>query len=142
MSCTNTYARYSTNLTACASISVCLTTLVAVKVAYETYAFKDHSQFYVVYGLLALSMTFWLPSLLSQIINDEQLVSFNLYALQATNPCGILEIWLFCWTYYTGIMDSTNMRVAPDLESKMQRWLINGMVWVSTAVVFGFTFHY
>lgn len=39
-------------------------------------------------------------------------------------------------------MDSTNMRVAPDLESKMQRWLINGMVWVSTAVVFSFTFHY
>ena len=56
--------RYNMTLNVTGIINVSLTTLVALKVGYETYKYKDKSQFYTVYGLIALSMGSWLPLLI------------------------------------------------------------------------------
>lgn len=137
-------ARFNNTLLSTGIINVTLTALVALKVGYETYAYRDRSQFFTVYALIALSMGQWLPLLLNQTNNTPGATypHLNLFALFSCNPSGIMEIWLFCWTYYIGIMDSTNMRVYIDTATKAARWGINGTIWLLTLGMFGANYHF
>lgn len=57
---------------------------------------------------------------------------FGLFCFSAANPASTWEIWLFCWTYYTGIVDSTNMRTEIDQCTKIIRYTTQAIVWCGT----------
>ena len=66
----------------------------------------------------------------------------GLLCFSSANPASTLEIWLFCWTYYTGIVDSTNMRTELDTTTKVIRYTTQAVVWSGTFIFSIVYWHY
>lgn len=66
----------------------------------------------------------------------------GLYLFSSVNPACCWEIWLFCWTYYTGIVDSTNLRIEVDSVTKVLRWGTQAFIWSGTLIFSVCNWHY
>ena len=118
---------------------VALTLLTFGKVVYETKRLKDKLQFVFVYTILVVTIVAWLPTLLNQTLNKEAKMP-GLFAFQQSNPFGVLEIWIFCWTYYCGITESTSKKQI-DSITLLKRYAINTCA-ILVTLAFSISFEY
>lgn len=142
MSGTTIFEKYNLTLYVTSGIMIILCFLATLKVLYETIFVKEKGQFVVVYGLLVLTMLNWFTLFLNQAMNLDNINLVGLYCFSSVNPSSCWEIWLFCWTYYTGIVDSTNMRTEVDSVTKAVRWSTQIFIWSGTFVFSVVYWHY
>ena len=100
----------------------------------------NHSDYLVIYALVFLGIAWWFIDGLATVLMiarpEQQWLA--LQTIQAASPFSTLEIWLFAWTYHTGIMQTLNGQ-----QPRIDQW-VNYSVYVVTVVssaVYGYCFY-